>query len=40
MLRKKEKNFKTVLIGVLVEVGLALSFIAAGIVVTLLSHIL
>ncbi|ADQ03785.1 hypothetical protein Calow_0178 [Caldicellulosiruptor owensensis OL] len=40
MLKKKEKSFRTIFIGVVVEVGLALSFIVAGAIITLLPYIL
>lgn len=40
MLKKKEKNIKTTIIGVLVEIGIALGFITAGVIVTLIPYIL
>ncbi|ADQ39800.1 hypothetical protein Calkr_0235 [Caldicellulosiruptor acetigenus I77R1B] len=40
MLKKKEKNLKTTFIGVLVEIGLALGFIAAGAIVTLIPYLI
>lgn len=39
MLKKKEKNIKTTIIGVLVEIGIALGFITAGAIVALIPYI-
>lgn len=38
MFKKKEKNFKIIFIGVLVEIGFVLGFIVVGVIVILIFY--